>query len=261
MKIINAILALFALCPLTTAQTKPDPQLPANVRLYEPKNLTPDRAERVAIFVRNLMNTPGVSWDNVPHAFVIRGDPQQMDMAEALLKRFDVPEPKVELTVYLIRASTAPASVPDPRLPSSPTPTPVPPELKSAIDEMTGAFKYDHYSLWDAILLQPKGNGGEVQGILPNESGAKNYVYTVGYRLNGAISGDGKTLNLASFSFSLKMPQVNLLLKTPQIKEDVDSHIQTEVTIREGQKLVLGKIRLLPAANADLFLVLSTKVY
>jgi hypothetical protein len=76
----------------------------------------------------------------------------------------------------------------------------------------------------------------------------------------GAISGDGKTLNLASFSFSLKMPQVNLLLKMPQVKEDVDSHIQTEVTIREGQKLVLGKIRLLPAANADLFLVLSTKV-
>ena len=40
---------------------------------------------------------------------------------------------------------------------------------------------------------------------------------------------------------------------------EIDSHIKTDLTIREGQKLVLGKIRLLN--DIDLFLVLTTKVY
>jgi hypothetical protein len=259
MKNLGAILALFACCPLGCAQTKPDIQLPPNVRLYEPKNLTPDRAERVANFVRNLLNLPGLYliWDNVPHAFVIRGGgkPEDAVVAEELLKRFDVPEPRIELTVYLIRA-LLPSS---PAVPGAPV-NAVPSDLKSAIDEMMGSFNYDRYSLWDTILLQPKGNGGEVQGILPAETGAKNYVYTVSYGINGGVPTEGKTLNLANFTFSIKMPQ-SLPVRMTQGKEDVESHIRTDITVHEGQKLVLGKIRLLPSANADLFLVLTTKVY
>jgi hypothetical protein len=243
MKTATAILALLAFCSLSPAQTKPDVQLPPNVRLYEAKNLTPDRAERVAQFGRSLGYR--IDWDNVPHAFVIRGTLAEQDLAEALLKRYDVPDPRVDLTVYLIRASS-PSSPAVTVVPS----TPVPPDLKVAIDEMKGAFNYDHYTLWDDILLQPKGGGGEVRGILPAEPGAKSYVYTVTYGIRGAPT-EGKTLNLVNFQFSIKMPQV---------KEDVESHIITDVTIHEGQKLVLGKIRLLPSANADLFLVLTAKI-
>jgi hypothetical protein len=258
MKSFAAILAFLAFCSPSLAQNKPDVQLPANVRMYEPKNLTPDRASLVAIFVRNLLNLPGLylNWDNVPHAFVIRdGNPQNIDTAEALLKRFDVPEPRVELTVYLIRA-LLPSS---PAVPGAPV-NAIPSDLKTAIDEMMGSFNYDRYSLWDTILLQPKGNGGEVQGILPAETGAKNYVYTVSYGINGGVPTEGKTLNLANFTFSIKMPQ-SLPVRMTQGKEDVESHIRTDITVHEGQKLVLGKIRLLPSANADLFLVLTTKVY
>jgi hypothetical protein len=250
----NLAILTLVVCSLGLAQTQPDVQLPPNVRMYQPKNLTPDRAERVAGFVRNFLNLPGlfVGWDNVPHAFVIRtGKSQDMDMAEALLKRYDVPEPKVELTVYLIRAATVPPSTPDNRIPT-PLQNPVPPDLKTAIDEMKGALNYDRYTLWDTILLEPKGSGGEMQGILPSEYGANNYVYSVNYGVYGGAPTEGTTVNLANFTFSLKMPQG---------EKEVESHIRTDVTVHEGQKLVLGKIRMMPNAHADLFLVLTTKVY
>jgi hypothetical protein len=242
------LLALLACCQPSLAQSTSEVPLPANVRMYQPKNLTPEQAERVAIFVHNFLTFPGmmVSWDNVPHAFVIRGGkPEEQAMAEALLHRYDVPEPRVDLTVYLIRASNSA---------SPPTGNPLPPELKPAIDEMKGTFSYQHYSLWDAIVLHVKGRGGQTQGILPVEGNSRPYAFTVAYGLSGGLAAESKTVNLANFMFSIKMPP-------PYGKDDLESHIQTELTIREGEKLVLGRIRLLPGANADLFLVLSSKVY
>ncbi len=104
-----AVLILFVSCSWGFAQTQPDVLLPPNVRMYRPKNLTLDRARQVANFVQNLIGV-AVAWGDVPNAFVIRnGKPSDMDMAEALLKRYDVPEPNpnIQLTVYLIRAATA----------------------------------------------------------------------------------------------------------------------------------------------------------
>lgn len=258
MKTVAIILGLLVSGSASWAQTKSDEQLSPFVRLYQPKNLTPERAQRVAQFVNRLgTGDVQVSWEDVPQALAIRimrtpPNPERMDATEALLKRYDVPEPTVELTVYLIRAATSPPRPPDPRLSPAPSPTPVPAELKAAIDEMKGAFNYDGYSLWDTIVLQPNSSSGaETRGILPADSGARPYVYTETVRRGAAT--ESKTVNLASFQFSIKMPQS---------KEDIDSHISIEdVTIREGQKLVLGKIRLLPTANADLFLVLTAKVH
>ena len=233
------VLALLAFCSTSLAQSKPDAQLPADVRIYEPRNLTPDRADRVANFVRNLLDRPGlrITWDNVPHAFVIRdGNTQNLDTAEALNKRFDVPETRIELSIHLIRAYPSAAA-------GGPPTSPVPADLKSAIDEMKGAFSYDHYGLWDTIVLPIKSNG-EVQGILPGGSGPS--VYNVNYSTFGPPT-ESKTLNLSSFQFSIKFAEI-------------ESHIKTDLTIREGQKLVLGKIRLL-GTTTDLFLVLTTKVY
>ena len=190
-----------------------------------------------------------VSWEDVPQALAIRSlriptNPEAMDATEALLKRFDVPERSVELTVYLIRAESLPPRPPDPRVPE-PAPNPVPADLKAAIDEMKGAFNYDHYVLWDTIVLQPKSTG-EVQGILQSHGGAPS-VYNVIYSTAGLPTESG-ALTLSLFQFSIKFG-------------DIDSRIkESDVTIREGQKLVLGKIRLLNA-NADLFLVLTTKVH
>ncbi|HUB78074.1 MAG TPA: hypothetical protein VMB03_04710 [Bryobacteraceae bacterium] len=243
---MKTVAFILALCALSPAQTKPDIQLPSDTRLYVPKNPSMG-TESVAISVHNIIGNVAINWDGVARAFVIHSrDPQMLDMAEALLKRYDVPPPKVQLTVYLVLAvlpgqrttDTSPSS-------TSGAPTsPVPAEIKSAIDEMNGTFNYNHYGLWDSIVLPIK-SAGEVQGILPSNQVAPS-VYTVSYNTAGPLNGSG-TLSLAEFMFSLKFA-------------GIDSHIKSDLTIREGEKLVLGKIRMLNS-NADLFLVLTTKVY
>jgi hypothetical protein len=255
MKTFTVILALLVLGSAGWAQTKSDEQLSPYVRLYQPKNLTRDRAEQAANFVNSVgLSGVRVTWEPLPQAFAIRSatntnpNVEGMDAAEALLKRFDVPETKksasqIDLTVYLIRASSGPA--PTDRQPPT---SPVPAELQPAIDEMKGTFSYDRYALWDAIVIQPRGSG-EVQGILPVSPSFEPYVYTVSYQFAAV---EGKNLNMDEFQFSIKMPHGD---------KGIDSHIRTAVTVHEGQKLVLGKIRLLPTANADLFLVLTTKVH
>jgi hypothetical protein len=250
-----ATLALLAVCSLSLAQTKPDVLLPSNVHMYPPKNITPEKAPRVALSVQNLVGV-GVRWDDVLQTFVLSGGtPQQIDMAEAMLKRLDIPEPRVELTVSLIRASSG---APFPQ--SSQPVAPIPAELKSTVEEMKRNFPYEHYSLWDSIVLLPKGNGGEVQGVLTSDFGS--YTYTVTYGLyGGSPLSEGKTLNLANFNVAIKMPSAfRARGAVPSNQDPAESHIRTDVSVREGQKLVLGKIRLLPATAGDLFLVLSTKV-
>jgi hypothetical protein len=253
MKTVAVILALFAFCGLASAQTSTGSQLSPSVRIYEPKNLDVSHAMRVAKFVGTVVNCT-VAWEDVPHAIVIRAlDPGQLDAAEALLKRFDVPEPKqperqaapkIDCTVYLIRASSSGSR-------TEPPTSPVPAELQPAIDEMKRSFGYDRYTLWDSLTVQA-GGGGEMQGILAMERTAVPYVYSMSYRSAG--SDGSRDFYLSGFQFSVKMP-------SDFFKDGIETHIKTDVTIREGQKLVLGKLRLLPAENADLFLVLATKVH
>jgi hypothetical protein len=251
MKTVVIILGLLVSGSASWAQAKSDEQLSPFVRLYQPKNLTPERAQRVAEFVNKLGSNGDVlvSWEAVPQALAIRSmrippNPERMDATEALLKRFDVPDRRVDLTVYLIRAESLPPRPPDPRVPE-PAPNSVPAELKAAIDEMKGAFNYDHYVLWDTIILQTKSRG-EVQGILQSHGGAPS-VYNVMYTTPGSPT-ESSTVTLSQFQFSIKFGEI-------------DSHImESDLTIHEGQKLVLGKIRLLNA-NADLFLVLTAKVH
>jgi hypothetical protein len=263
MKTVAAVLALLVFCRPGPAQTKSANQLSPNVRLYEPMSLTPERASRVAAFVQSVVG-PGclVAWEGVPHAIVIRSqNPSDLDAAEALLRRFDMPErmaavtvtvPPTDCTVYLIRASSTPAAAPSNQQPASPPTSSVPADLQSAIDEMKHSFGYDRYSLWDSLAVRVNGSGGEMQGILPMDSGSAPYIYTMTYQR--ANSGEGKNVYLYGFEFSIKMPSAFY-------KDGIESHMKTDVTIHEDQKLVLGKIRLLPSENADLFLVLATKFH
>ena len=277
MKTAIAILALLVFCGPGPAQTKDDDQLAPNIRLYHPKNMSFQRAYQVAEFVNSVLGPrTKVYWDDVPHSLVIRTDlpprPTDMDAAEALLKRFDVAEPVktpaaiaaamgLDCTVYLIRASIGTPALALPQPPLIPPPAihvrgapavPVPGELQPAIDEMKHSFGYDSYSLWDTQVLHST-SGADLQGILPVEATAASspYVYSMSYG-GTYLTPDGKNLTIHKFEFSVRMPSAIY-------KDGIESHIKTEVTIHEGQKLVLGKIRLMPQEHADLFLVLATK--
>jgi hypothetical protein len=249
---------------MAPAQTKADNQLSPTVRLYEPKQV--EGASRLARFVSSVVNGVSINWEPVAHALVLRGQPADLDVAEALLKRFDVPDPKpvpvpqVVLTTYLIRAWSAPVSTGlTPNRPLPPT-RPVPPELQSSIDEMKRTFPYEHYGVWDVIInnvdpysgsglplaFNPGGRAGESNGLLPGDPDNRPYGYSLSYKNPRMKSA--KEVILGGFEFVLKIPFG---------KDGTDAKIKTDPILHEGQKLVLGKIRLMPSENADLWLIMT----
>ena len=244
-------------------QAKTDTQLSPTVRLYELKN--PGNSGPLSLFVMSIVKGVKIEWSQVAHALVIRGDNQQdMDAAEVLLKRFDVPqreeaaavEAQIEITAYLIAASNGPIPTPDYRavLPKG-TPIeakPVPAELQTAIDEMKHTFSYEHYTLADALVLEPRGEGA-INGVLvPGPYVPPSTTYHLSYKHAGLDAQwvvknmvRNKNVYLSSFQFAVEPHDVPA------------SSIQTDVLIHENQKFVLGKIHL---ATADLFVILTAKL-
>jgi hypothetical protein len=66
---------------------------------------------------------------------------------------------------------------------------------------------------------------------------------------------DGKTVDIPSLVFTVQIPYHS----GNEMKAGTAS-ISTGVSIREGQKLVLGKVKLDPLDNTDVFLVLTMKL-
>jgi len=268
MKKIAVALILLTSCGLALAQTKPENQLTPGVRLYEPKNR--DGAEDLARFVASVIPTVTIKWDPIPNALVIRAtNTADLDSAEALLKRFDVARSaramiaatvkpagsaQIELTAYLVVAANGP--VPTPTYPGAGAPPPpkaVPAELMSALDEMKHTFSYEHYTLADALIVQPSGPG-EIQGeVAIGPYVPPGTVYSLEYKTTGfgeswtSNPADKDNLYLNGFQFTLKPPNA------------IERKIQTNVAMHLNQKFVLGKIRLDQSENSDLFVILTAK--
>ncbi len=233
--------------------------LTAYVRIYVPKHLTDAKSRQVASFVQSLSQGVTLEWSPIAQGIVIRvvqamkgweRAAEQLDQAEALLKRFDVPEPprapdkQIEVTIYLVHAyGERPANVK----------TPVPAELEPVVKEMKGALPYTGFGLIDTIRVIAE-NGTSIEDALPAEAtyfSPLPYFYRVSFELP-SILADGKTVQISQFHFGLKVP-----LTTNQYH---DESIQTPLTVQEGQKQVLGKLKLLGTAKDDLFIVLICRL-
>jgi hypothetical protein len=235
------------------AQTKPENNLSPRMRIYEPKYLKRERAEQVARFVGSVIGFVSIHWEPVVNGLVLsygaQKDPQDdLDKAEALVRRFDVPEPpappkpQIEMTLNLINAFGGPG---DPK-------GSVPPELASVVKEMKGALPYSGFNLVDTIQVSVR-DGVKLEDALPvavTGMGGVQYFYSVEFH-EPSVSADGKTVSVQHFRFAVKVPAGSGY-------QDVS--IATPLTIYEGQKQVLGKIKLSSMSSDDLFVVLSCKV-
>jgi hypothetical protein len=248
---LRAALIIFVVSHVlpVAAQTKPENNLSPRIRIYETKYLKADRAQRVGRFVESVVDVR-VRWEPVVNGFVLNnmtGPADGLDKAEALLKRFDVPEPlpaperQIEMTVNLISAyaeARAQASVPS--------------ELAGVVKEMKGALPYAAFNLVGSIQVNVR-DGLRLEDLLPAVVVGTNVPYFYSLLFNEpSVSGDGKTVSVKTFRFGVKVP-----VGSGQYQ---DESITTSLSMHEGQKQVLGKIKLDPASRDDLFVVLSCKV-
>jgi hypothetical protein len=224
----------------------------ADDKLYEPQHLTGRRLETVCSLAERMGTQIIVR--SVPELKVVQisGPLASVEKAEALLKRFDVPQPpsiqqaqpQINFTIYLVRASmTAPS--PDPK------PRDMPPELGSVVAEMKRSFAYAHYNLLDT-LVSPVNNSVTLQGVLPRfySNSVQAYFYTL--QLVNVHLAEDKTISVQPFSFLVKVPYI----AGNETKEGA-SGVTTNLQLKAGQKMVVGKVNLFPTGDTDVFLVLT----
>jgi hypothetical protein len=181
----------------------------------------------------------GIRADRDLHVVAVSAPAEAMSAIEDAVKRLDVPTaaPKdIDLVVYLVVASDQASS--GASLPS---------ELQPVADELKKIFSYKNFRLLDSILLRTQpGNKAGASGIIwPNGESKTPYSFTV---QPSAVTEDpqGRLIRLDNLKLEMHMPG------------DVWPGISTEITVREGQRVVVGKSNM--GAGQSLILVVTAKV-
>jgi hypothetical protein len=249
---MNKLVFVLLLGGLAAAQTK-TPEPSRRSVTYEFKNVDIGRAAEIVNFAGQLDNKVMIQLNGPFKTAIIQPNgntpPEVMEKTLELLKRYDVaptPPPRVEFVAYLVWASVSY---------SNPPGQPIPAAIEEAVAEMRKTFAYTDYKLLDTVSTDVR-HHAELDNLLPGAlpgkfSAGPAYSYTISYG-DAAVSNDGKTVNVNPFRFSLRIPSGGTYLSTG---------ITTDVAIHEGQKLVLGKVRIGLEDSVNIFLVLTVKVH
>jgi len=177
--------------------------------------------------------------------------PETMAAIEDAIKRLDVPSAaptNIDLTVYLVvgHEGDSPAGA-----------VPVPKDLDSVVTQLKSAFAFKSYSLLDVLALRTRtgqnasttSSGGAVQ----TGPGNTQPVITQ-LRINsGGVGSDGTTLHLNNLNANIKMP-----VNSGSGFSYQDLGLSTDVDIKEGQKVVIGRLGI--SKDQALFLVMTAKI-
>jgi hypothetical protein len=152
------------------------------------------------------------------------------------------------LTAYLIVASR-----------NGTQDTPLPKDLASPIAQMSSAFPYKAFTLLDAIDMRlTSGAGGTLKGILPQTRDAfpngGHYSIVV-----SRVTVFGQAQTVATLAASDVLAPANLIQFANLNLTVNEVNFATDVDVKEGQKVVVGKANIDGSADA-LIVILTAKV-
>jgi hypothetical protein len=191
-----------------------------------------------------------VQFDDHLKALAITTRKDAFPEIEQIIKRFDVPPPPVlniEVTIYLMSALGTPSG------------SAVPPELEAVVKQLKNTFSYKGYQLIDTEVMRVRaGQGGEVSGVVNGAPsvGPNKTISQVRFR-SASVSTDekGRAIRIDGLKVGLRIPVVS----GEKQYQYVDTGINTDVDVREGQKVVVGKANMDGSDRASI-VVLTAKI-
>ncbi len=175
---------------------------------------------------------------------VISGSAEKVAAVEAAIKQLDVAPKNIELTVYFVvggdQATMAGGAIPQ--------------DLRDVITQLKGTFTFKEYKMLDVLTLRTRaGSSADTSGILNNAQPPRMSQFSI---RNTTVSEDGTTIRIDRMHAGLRIP----ISASPQKNtEYVNSGIDQDVDVKEGQKVVVGRSSLEGPQQA-LFLVLTAHV-
>jgi len=241
----TALLLALVLAPVKAQDAK----LP-NVKLVQLKHIETGTAiDLLAPFMTN--NSPvRIHSARGTRLLSVSGAPEAITLVEEFIKKFDVapapgPPPRVpknvEVIAYMLLGSDEPESADQ-----------VPPaELSGVVKQLRGMFPFKTYRLAETMIIRGREHaGGTAAGIARD-----NRLFEFKY---GGVSIDGedkaRTIHLNNVRLGAKVPYLSA-----GAVQHIDTGISTNVDIREGQKVVVGKTSL-GQGQSSMFLVISARV-
>jgi hypothetical protein len=254
MKNLLLVVALTALPLAAQDQKKEEPKEPQVQRLFVLKYADPQQVSNlIKVFTGNV--TP-----NAPmHAIAVSATAPVLVAIEDAIKRLDVPASApqdVELTAYLMTGTDADGTPPNA----------LPKELDSVVTQLRTAFAYKNYKLGEVLTLRGRtgqrlstsGSGGAVViGGAAQAISTEFNVEALSVGPDGAIRVDGlRVSNRVPYATGLSVASGGPTVNTQFSYQNVG--LSTDVDIKEGQKVVVGKMAMNP--NEAMFLVLMARV-
>ena len=189
---------------------------------------------------------------------VVNGSPEAIKAIEDALKTLDVPASappavkNVELTFHMILAKpNKNGALPQP--------------LEAVQKNLEALFGFKGFHLLETAYIRTRdGSQSEAFGAAPNPMDADSgWRITYQLRVHASVipSDKGNVVKLDQLRLGLKMPVVSGIDKNtnkPQF-QFVETGINTQIDVREGQRVVVGKANV-NASDGAMVLVVTAKV-
>lgn len=241
MKKLLPLVIMLALPLAAQDQKKEEPKEQLVQKLFVLKYADPNQINNlIRVFTKN--TNPDVAM----HAIAVSATPESMAAIEDAIKRLDVPSStpqNFELVAYLLIGTEG----------GAPTPAALPKELDSVVAQLKSAFSFKAYRLSDVLTL--RGRAG--QRLSTSDSGDsvmiadQSHPIMTQFRINSLSLGADGAIHVDGLTLDSRVPVAqggqNFMMQ--------DIAINTDLDVREGQKVVVGKVGM--NANEAMFLVLT----
>ena len=206
------------------------------------KLVTVKYANPDAIFSMIKMFGVDVQMNGAMKTMALSGMPENIAAAEAAIKQLDIAPKNVELVVHFLVGSNQPSPA-----------GAVPAELRDVVAQLKSTFTFKEYSMLDTLTLRTRaGSSADTTGIVsaPGVNPPRMTQFSI---RNSTVSDDG-IIRIDRMHAGLRIP-----VPTAQKMDYINSGIDQDIDVKEGQKVVVGRASLEGPEKA-LFLILTAKV-
>jgi type II secretory pathway component GspD/PulD (secretin) len=216
-------------------------------RVLQLKYIHPDSTSAVL----NVLSANKVRWasDTNLRVIALNGPADLVDAIEAAVKKLDVSAPatkNIEVTFQMLLAA-----------PQGEQPV-LPQDLTGVAQQLRNVFSLKSIRLLETSVIRGReGRGGDTNGIMAAPGKVDTYAsYSIGYK-NTLVSASDKLthVRIDNLRFTARIPVV----VPGGAFQNYDASVITDVDIREGQKVVVGKSSV-DSGSQSIFLVVTAKV-
>ena len=226
-------------------------------RVVQLKNINADHT----VSILETFSSGKVRWktDGRLGIVALQGPTDLVDAMEAAIKKLDVPRSpppplppppptkNIEVTFHLLLASPQGEA------------TAVSPDLAGVVQQLRNVFGLKSVRVLETAVLRGREyKGAQTSGIMaPPGKVDIHATYSIRYQNAVVSAGEkGASIRLDNLGFNAKIPLSQGALNNVQF---YDASISTDVDVREGQKVVVGKSSV-DSGSQSIFLVVTAKV-